>query len=188
MTTAAGDLSEGSGEGALLLTDIANLAIDEHRLRRLFRSLAVSAALLTLVVLLVAMGAIVWTFLHEFRTLAVDAHVELVAAPHVALPAAAPASVPMLVPVPLPMRAAVSLGSFTTAIAALVTAFVVAATVLAIALVRASFTLTARGDDPVDRDAEAGDDASVTLPTAEFVKAFGESLHTALKGVGGAVR
>jgi hypothetical protein len=204
----SGDDNDGDGgEPQSAGVVVANLAIDEQRLRRIFRSLAVTAALATLVVLLVSMGTIVWTFLHEFRTLAVDAQVELVAGPHAALAATAatPASavaiavpaasatsapLPVLVPVvaPAPARLVVSLGGFTTAIAALVSAFVVAATVLAIALVRASFTLAARGDDPARPDRAPEDDVPVTLPTAEFVKAFGESLHTALKGVGGAAR
>jgi len=49
--------------------------------------------------------------------------------------------------------------------------------------VRASFTLTARGDDPACAATDAGEDAPVTLPAAEFVKAFGESVNTALKGL-----
>ena len=192
MTSGDGDLSDG-GDAQGQPIGLANLAIDEHRLRRLFRTLAVSAALLTLAMLLAAMGTIVWTFLHEFRTLAVDAQVELVAAQRAALPApaaasaaATAASAPALVSAPA--RLVVSLGGFTTAIAALVTAFVVAATVLAIALVRASFTLAARGDEPPKSDPASGDDSPVTLPTAEFVKAFGESLQTALKGVSGTPR
>ena len=177
---------------------VANDFISDTLTRRWFRSIALGAALLTLVVLLGTMWSIVHTFLSEFRALALDAQVQLAAAPHVAAAAtsaaaAAAASVPASAGAAAAVAADaphiwVSLGSFTTSIAALVTALVVAATVLAIALVRASFTLTARGDHPEPVAADDPEDAPVTLPAAEFVKAFGESLQTALKGVQGLPR
>lgn len=171
---------------------VANDFISEQLTRRLFRSLALGAALITLGFLLGTMLFIVHTFLTEFRSLALDAQVQIAAAPHVA---AASASAVAGASAPVVSNAAanaphvwVSLGSFTTSIAALVSALVVAATVLAIALVRASFTLTARGDHPEPVAADDPEDAPVTLPAAEFVKAFGESLQTALKGVQGLPR
>jgi hypothetical protein len=157
---------------------VANDVISEQATRRWFRSIALGAALLTLLVLLGTMATIVHTFLSEFRVLALDTQVQLAAAPHVAA-----ASTSAAAPAPATTHVWVSLGAFTTSIAALVTALVVAATVLAIALVRASFTLAARGDDAVRPAADAVDDAPVTLPAADFVKAFGESLQTALKGL-----
>jgi len=160
---------------------VANDLISDQSTRRWFRSIALGAALLTLLVLLFTMAAIVHTFLSEFRVLALDTQVQLAAAPHVAAAPAAAASVVLVAPATTHVW--VSLGAFTTSIAALVTALVVAATVLAIALVRASFTLTARGDDPAHATTDAGEDAPVTLPAAEFVKAFGESVNTALKGL-----
>ncbi len=176
--------------------EVANDFISDTLTRRWFRSIALAAALLTLFVLLGTMWAIVHTFLSEFRALALDAQVQLAAAPHVAA-ASASAAAAAVSPASANAAAAaaanaphvwVSLGSFTTSIAALVTALVVAATVLAIALVRASFTLTARGDHPEPVAADDPEDAPVTLPAAEFVKAFGESLQTALKGVQGLPR
>lgn len=168
---------------------VANDFLSETLTRRWFRSIALGAALVTLAVLLTTMGVIVHTFLSEFRALALDTQVQLAAAPHVAAASAsaalATAAASSAVDAP---RIWVSLGSFTTSIAALVTALVVAATVLAIALVRASFTLTARGDDPAPVAPDLAEDAPVTLPAAEFVKAFGESLQTALKGVQGLPR
>ncbi len=176
--------------------EVANDFISDTLTRRWFRSIALAAALLTLFVLLGTMWTIVHTFLSEFRALALDAQVQLAAAPHVAA-ASASAAAAAVSPASANAAAAaaanaphvwVSLGSFTTSIAALVTALVVAATVLAIALVRASFTLTARGDHPEPVAADDPEDAPVTLPAAEFVKAFGESLQTALKGVQGLPR
>lgn len=168
---------------------VANDVISELVTRRLFRSLALGAALLTLAVLLGTMWTIVHTFLSEFRALALDTQVQLAAAPHVAAASVTAASAAAVAPASGNAPSVwVSLGSFTTSIAALVTALVVAATVLAIALVRASFTLTARGDDPAPIDVDVVDDAPVTLPAAEFVKAFGESLQTALKGLQGPAR
>lgn len=160
---------------------VANDLISDQSTRRWFRSIALGAALLTLLVLLGTMAAIVHTFLSEFRVLALDTQVQLAAAPRVAAAQAAAASVAAVAPATTHVW--VSLGAFTTSIAALVTALVVAATVLAIALVRASFTLAARGDDPAHAMADAAEDAPVTLPAAEFVKAFGESVQTALKGL-----
>jgi len=162
-------------------TTVANDLISEQATRRWFRTIALGAALLTLCVLLLTMGAVVHTFLSEFRALALDTQVQLAAAPRVATAAAVPASVAAVAPAATHVW--ISLGAFTTSIAALVTALVVAATVLAIALVRASFTLTARGDDPARPLADPVEDAPVTLPAAEFVKAFGESVQTALKGL-----
>ncbi len=114
---------------------------------------------------------------------------QLAAAPHVTAvaPAAAAPSLATTAAAAAP-HVWVSLGAFTTSIAALVTALVVAITVLAIALVRASFTMTARGDDPTRSALDSADDVPLTLPAAEFVKAFGESLQTALKGVQGLPR
>jgi hypothetical protein len=167
-------------------SSLANDVLSDQLTRRTFRTVALGAALVTLVALLVATGAIIWTFLSEFRALALDTQVQLAAAPHLAAASSAAVStVPALANAP---HVWVSLGSFTSSIAALVTALVVAATVLAIALVRASFTLAARGDDPARADADAVDDAPVTLPAADFVKAFGESLQTALKGLQGPAR
>jgi hypothetical protein len=167
---------------------VANDLISDQSTRRWFRSIALGAALLTLLVLLGTVAAIVHTFLSEFRVLALDTQVQLAAAPRMAATPVAAASVAVAGVAPATTHVWVSLGAFTTSIAALVTALVVAATVLAIALVRASFTLTARGDDPAHSTTDAMDDASVTLPAAEFVKAFGESLQTALKGLQAPVR
>lgn len=204
MTSPSADLS---GEGPLpaafsrpTTDDLAGSAklfndvLSEQLTRRWFRRIALGAALLTLGVLLGTMWMIVHTFLLEFRALALDTQVQLAAAPHVAAASASAAAVGASANVASNAAAGnaphvwVSLGSFTTSIAALVTALVVAATVLAIALVRASFTLTARGDDPARVDIDVADDAPVTLPAAEFVKAFGESLQTALKGLQGPAR
>ncbi|MBW8760142.1 MAG: hypothetical protein JF586_21325 [Burkholderiales bacterium] len=167
---------------------VANDLISDQSTRRWFRGIALGAALLTLLVLLGTMAAIVHTFLSEFRVLALDTQVQLAAAPRIAAAPAVAASVAVAAVAPATTHVWVSLGAFTTSIAALVTALVVAATVLAIALVRASFTLTARGDDPARATTDAMDDASVTLPAAEFVKAFGESVQTALKGLQAPVR
>jgi len=176
MTADASDISDDLSPP--VTTTIANELISEQVTRRWFRTIALVAALLTLVVLLGTMVAIVHTFVSEFRVPALDTQVQLAAAPRVAIAPSAAAAV-----VPATTHVWVSLGAFTTSIAALVTALVVAATVLAIALVRASFTLTTRGDDPALSTADADEDAPVTLPAAEFVKAFGESVHTALKGL-----
>jgi hypothetical protein len=179
MTSDLNDISDDLSPPAT--TTIANDLISEQATRRLFRTLALTAALITLLVLLGTMAAIVHTFLSEFRVLALDIPVQLAAAPHgAATPAAAASTQAVATAAP---HVWVSLGAFTTAIAALVTALVVAATVLAIALVRASFTMTARGDDPAPPVVDALEDAPVTLPAADFVKAFGESLQTALKGL-----
>lgn len=204
MTTAGDDLSSGDdvpvGElrvADAILSSTSNSANDvlvEQRARRYFRTIALASALLTLFVLLGTMWMIVHTFLSEFRALALDTQVQLAAAPHVAAASASAAATSASASTAAAVAAAnaphiwVSLGSFTTSIAALVTALVVAATVLAIALVRASFTLTARGDHPEPVAADDPEDAPVTLPAAEFVKAFGESLQTALKGVQGLPR
>ena len=179
MTFDPDDISEDASPP--VTSTVANDLISDQSTRRWFRSIALGAALLTLLVLLGAMAAIVHTFLSEFRVLALDTQVQLAAAPRVAAAQAAAASVAVVAPATTHVW--VSLGAFTTSIAALVTALVVAATVLAIALVRASFTLAARGDDPAHATADAVEDAPVTLPAAEFVKAFGESVHTALKGL-----
>ena len=162
-----------------------NDVLSEQLTRRWFRRIALGAALLTLGVLLGTMWMIVHTFLLEFRALALDTQVQLATAPHVAAASASAAAVAASANAAAgnAPHVWVSLGSFTTSIAALVTALVVAATVLAIALVRASFTLAARGDDPAHAMADAAEDAPVTLPAAEFVKAFGESVQTALKGL-----
>ena len=194
MTSPRDDLSDDGLSTQSVV--VANDFISDTLTRRWFRAIALGAALLTLFVLLGTMWTIVNTFLAEFRALAVDAQVPLAAATHVATgatSAAAGASAPASATAAAPVAANaphvwVSLGSFTTSIAALVTALVVAATVLAIALVRASFTLTARGDHPEPAAADDPEDAPVTLPAAEFVKAFGESLQTALKGVQGLPR
>lgn len=180
MTADASDISDDLSPP--VTTTIANELISEQVTRRWFRTIALVAALLTLIVLLGTMVAIVHTFVSEFRVLALDTQVQLAAVPRVAISPSAAASAAAAV-VPATTHVWVSLGAFTTSIAALVTALVVAATVLAIALVRASFTLTTRGDDPAQSTADADEDAPVTLPAAEFVKAFGESVHTALKGL-----
>ncbi len=186
MTDIREDLSDDDFSSRSVI--VANDFISEQLTRRWFRSIALGAALLTLLVLLTTMGVIVHAFLSEFRALALDSQVQLAAAPQLAAASsAASASVNAATAVNTP-HVWGSLGSFTTSIAALVTALVVAATVLAIALVRASFTLTARGDDPVPAEVDLAEDAPVTLPAAEFVKAFGESLQTALKGVQGLPR
>lgn len=180
MTADTSDISDDLSPP--VTTTIANELISEQVTRRWFRTIALVAALLTLVVLLGTMVAIVHTFVSEFRVLALDTQVQLAAAPRVATSPSAAASAAAAV-VPATTHVWVSLGAFTTSIAALVTALVVAATVLAIALVRASFTLTTRGDDPAPSTADVDEDAPVTLPAAEFVKAFGESVQTALKGL-----
>jgi energy-coupling factor transporter transmembrane protein EcfT len=185
MTADASDISDDLSPP--VTTTIANELISEQVTRRWFRTIALVAALLTLVVLLGTMIAIVQTFVSEFRVLALDTQVQLAAAQRVAVPPSAAASTAAAV-VPATTHVWVSLGAFTTSIAALVTALVVAATVLAIALVRASFTLTTRGDDPAQSTADTDEDAPVTLPAAEFVKAFGESVQTALKGLQSPVR
>ena len=180
MTADASDISDDLSPP--VTTTIANELISEQVTRRWFRTIALVAALLTLVVLLGTMVAIVHTFVSEFRVLALDTQVQLAAAPRVATTPSAAASAAAAV-VPATTHVWVSLGAFTTSIAALVTALVVAATVLAIALVRASFTLTTRGDEPAQSTTDTDEDAPVTLPAAEFVKAFGESVQTALKGL-----
>ncbi len=187
MTSPRDDLSDDGLSTPSVV--VANDFISDTLTRRWFRSIALGAALLTLFVLLGTMWTIVHTFLSEFRALALDAQVQLAAAPHVAAASASAASANAAAAVAAnEPRIWVSLGSFTTSIAALVTALVVAATVLAIALVRASFTLTARGDHPEPAAVDDPEDAPVTLPAAEFVRAFGESLQTALKGVQGLPR
>ena len=194
MTSPRDDLSDDGLSTPSVV--VANEFISDTLTRRWFRSIALGAALLTLFVLLGTMWTIVHTFLSEFRALALDAQVQLAAAPHVAAASASAAAAAASPASAIAAIAAtanephiwVSLGSFTTSIAALVTALVVAATVLAIALVRASFTLTARGDHPEPVAVDDPEDAPVTLPAAEFVKAFGESLQTALKGVQGLPR
>jgi len=184
MTSDLNDISDDLSPP--VTTTIANDLISEQATRRLFRTLALAAALLTLLVLLGTMAFIVHTFLSEFRVLALDAPVQLAAAPHGAAPPAAASSTPAAAAAAPHFW--VSLGAFTTSIAALVTALVVAATVLAIALVRASFTMTARGDEPAPSAVDTLEDAPVTLPAADFVKAFGESVQTALKGLQAPVR
>jgi hypothetical protein len=179
------DLSDG--EVSPSLGNDANDLLFEQRTRRWFRSFALGAALTTLLALLLSMGAIVYTFTAEFRALALDARVELAtsqARANRAVPAPAPArfASDAAATAPEPARVTLSLGSFTTSLVALVSALVLAVTVLAIALVRASFTLTARGDGPVLPKAR---DSGVGLPTVEFMKAFGEAVQTALKGVQG---
>ena len=181
MTSYPGDLSDDALAAQSVVA--ANGFISETLTRRWFRSIALGAALVMLAALLATMAAIVHTFLSEFRALALDTQVQLAAANHLAAAPATAASSAAAAP-----RVWVSLGSFTSSIAALVTALVVAVTVLAIALVRASFTMTARGDEPARPAIDVVDDAPVTLPAAEFVKAFGESLQTALKGVQGLPR
>lgn len=179
MTTDPNDISGDFSPP--VTTTVANDLISEQVTRRWFRTIALVAALATLFVLLFTMGAIVHTFLSEFRALALDTQVQLAAAPRVASVPAAGASA--VAAAPAATHVWISLGAFTTSIAALVTALVAAATVLAIALVRASFTLTTRGDDPAQPVADTVEDAPLTLPAAEFVKAFGESVQTALKGL-----
>jgi len=183
MTSAPDDLSD-DGAASSSVT-VANDFISEQLTRRWFRGIALGAALLTLLVLLGTMATIVHTFLSGFRALALDTQVPLASVPHLA---AATVTAPASSATAAAPQVWVSLGAFTTSIAALVTALVVAVTVLAIALVRASFTLTARGDDVARAASDAADDAPLTLPAAEFVKAFGESLQTALKGVQGLPR
>ena len=158
----------------------------DQRTRRSFRLTALVAALIVLTVFLCALGRVVWTFDAEVRWLASGAHAQLV--PVVAVPPAP--SVPA--PAPAAVAAAASaaegivvpLASFTTALVGMVTALVLASTVLAIALVRASFTLTARGDDPrPSGDADKPADGTVAVPGLEFGKAVGEAVQTALKGL-----
>jgi hypothetical protein len=190
MMEPAQDLSDGSEVPAALGND-ANDLLFEQRTRRWFRSFALGAALTTLLALLLSMGAVVYTFTSEFHALALDAKVVLPGGPAIVVktaPVSAPvrsASDAVAAPALEPTHAVVSLGSFTTSLVALVSAFVLAVTVLAIALVRASFTLTARGDEPGASPSPRTDDPGITLPTIEFVRAFGESLQTALKGVQG---
>ena len=183
MTSAPDDLSDDDASSSSVI--VANDFISEQLTRRWFRSIALGAALMTLLVLLGTMAMIVHMFLSEFRTLALATQVQLAAAPPVA---AASVTAPASSALAAAPNVWVSLGAFTTSIAALVTAMVVAVTVLAIALVRASFTLTARGDEVARAASDAAEDAPLTLPAAEFVKAFGESLQTALKGVQGLPR
>jgi hypothetical protein len=184
------DLSDGD-DVSTSMSEVANVVLSEQLTRRWFRGLALGAAMVTLAVLLWALGSVVCTFTSEFRALALNAKVDLTASQLgaiQALPApvaARTASDAAPTPAAEPVRAAVSLGSFTTSLVALVSAFVLAVTVLAIALVRASFTLTARGDEPRTSASPKTDDPGITLPTIEFVKAFGEAMQTALKGVQG---
>ena len=190
MTASGQDMSD-SGDVPASMSDVANDVLTEQRTRRYFRTVSLVAAIVTLATLLWAMGTVVRTFTSEFRVLALDARIELPSNPAaVAKPspvAASPSAVAEAAAVrsPEPVRATVSLGAFTTSLVALVSALVLAATVLAIALVRASFTLSARGDDSEPAAPAKGDGVAITLPTIEFVKAFGESLQTALKGVQG---
>ncbi len=192
MTAGGQDMSD-SGDVPASMSDVANDVLTEQRTRRYFRTVSLVAAIVTLATLLWAMGTVVRTFTSEFRVLALDARIELPSNPAavaVAKPspvAASPSAVAEAAAVrsPEPVRATVSLGAFTTSLVALVSALVLAATVLAIALVRASFTLSARGDDSEPAAPAKGGGVALTLPTIEFVKAFGESLQTALKGVQG---
>lgn len=176
------DLGGGDAESAdaLRFDEIAR----DQRTRRNFRLTALVAALIVLAAFVFALGRVVWTFDAEMRWLASGAHAQLV--PLAAVPQATTASAPTTGAAAASAAEAivVPLASFTTALVGMVTALVLASTVLAIALVRASFTLTARGDDPRPAaDADKPADGSVAVPGIEFGKAVGEAVQTALKGL-----
>jgi len=172
---------EAESEDALRFDEIAR----DQRTRRNFRLTALVAALVVLTVFLCALVRVVWTFDAELRWLASGAHAQLVPVAAVPLPSV-PASAPAAATAAASAAEAVvvPLASFTTALVGMVTALVLASTVLAIALVRASFTLTARGDDPRPQsEADKPADGTITVPGLEFGKAVGEAVQTALKGL-----